>query len=238
MTLDDTQDPAEGAEQRSRWSQVGAPLLTAVAVTALVIGALVGWLAFGPHAPGDDSADAGFARDMSEHHAQAVDMSLLVLERTDDPVIRTLAYDIATSQSNQIGRMQGWLAAWGLPLARSGDRMTWMSGHDHGSMTGPAGMGETPMPGMATQAEVEELTAAQGEQADVLFLQLMTTHHIAGVEMARAAVDQVDDPEALRLATAMVNGQASEIELMSTLLQERGSATREPQSEIDALIGG
>lgn len=215
--------------EHRRWAEVGAPLMAVIAVTALALGTLLGWLVFAERSPSDTGADAGFARDMSEHHAQAVEMSLLALERTEDPEIRTLAYDIATSQGNQLGQMEAWMREWDLPMARSGNRMAWMGGHDHAATTGPpAAEGAAPMPGMATDAEMEQLCAATGQEADVLFLQLMTSHHLGGVDMAQAALTRASDAEVLRLAGAMASAQASEIDLMVQMLAERGAAPRKP----------
>jgi uncharacterized protein (DUF305 family) len=205
------------------------PIVAGTAVVALVLGVLLGWLVFSPRHPGDDSAEAGFARDMYEHHAQAVDMSLTVLQRTDDEAVRGLAYDIATSQANQMGQMEAWIRTWGLSMARPGPRMAWMGHEGHEAPEG------APMPGMATQEELEQLAAAEGEEAEILFLQLMTTHHIAGVEMADAALELADEPEVLRLARAMSNAQGAEIRLMAEMLAERGSQTRE---DVSAFLDG
>ncbi|MBA2694370.1 MAG: DUF305 domain-containing protein [Actinobacteria bacterium] len=196
--------------------------------------------------PADDSVEAGFARDMSEHHAQAVAMSMEVIQDSESKDIDVLAYDIATSQSNQIGRMQGWLEQWGLGSARSGDRMEWMP--DSTDMTmetdGDTAMGGTmssgepgspdyrAMPGMASLAEMDELGATSGEQAEVLFLQMMITHHVAGVEMAQAAVDEADDPQVVQLAQAMVAGQQSEIDLMVSMLADRDAEPREDLADL------
>lgn len=212
-----------------RASRFGAPLVAWTAILALLVGVLLGWLVFSPRHPGDDSAEAGFARDMYEHHAQAVDMSLTVLQRTDDEALRGLAYDIATSQANQMGQMEAWIRSWGLSMARPGPRMAWMGHEMHEAPEG------APMPGMATQEELEQLAAAEGEEAEILFLQLMTTHHIAGVEMADAALELAGDPEVLRLARAMSNAQSSEIRLMAEMLAERGSQTRE---DVSAFLDG
>ena len=46
-------------------------------------------------------------------------MAGFVRDHTTDPTIKTLAYDIETSQFNQVGQMQGWLDAWGLPTTSS-----------------------------------------------------------------------------------------------------------------------
>lgn len=209
-----------------RWS------LPAAAVLAAALGLILGWLIFAPDTPGTESVDAGFARDMSEHHAQAVEMSLIALQDSEETDIDLLAYDIATTQSTQIGTMQGWLTQWGLPSARSEQRMAWMPA---GAMAGmqaeadadPGSPNYRPMPGMATPAEMEQLESAAATDAEVLFLQLMITHHLAGVDMAQAAVEGADDPHVVRLAESMVNGQRSEIDLMTELLTERGAEPRE-----------
>ncbi|WP_238335732.1 DUF305 domain-containing protein [Serinicoccus kebangsaanensis] len=218
---------------RDRWRSFGAPALAAVTVVALCLGALVGWLAFGEPSPPDDGADAGFARDMSEHHAQAVQMSQLVMQRTEDEAVRRLAVDISNNQGFERGMMATWLRDWGLPLARGEERMAWMSmeGMDHAEMMDlPAGV---PMPGMASPTEIQELGDASGEDAEVLFLQLMTTHHISGVDMADAALAQATQPEVLAAAQRMVTAQVGEIRLMQDMLVERDA---EPREDIDAWV--
>lgn len=209
-----------------RWTLAATVVLTAA------LGVLVGWLIFAPDAPATDSVDAGFARDMSEHHAQAVEMSLLALQASDDTDVDVLAYDIATTQSTQIGRMQTWLDHWDLPSARSGPRMSWMAPEamisvEAGSASNPGTPDYRPMPGMATRTEMEQLRAATSTEAEILFLQLMVTHHIAGADMAQAAADSADTAEVTRLAEAMVNGQRGEIDLMTDLLRQRDAEPRE-----------
>ncbi|MBI0382600.1 DUF305 domain-containing protein, partial [Streptomyces albiflaviniger] len=139
--------------------------------------------------PKDTSAEAGFARDMSVHHQQAVEMSFIVRDRTSDDEVRRLAFDIASTQATQAGMLQGWLDMWGLDKTSEDPPMTWMKhmssddmeGMDHGSMKG---MGSTYkphdgslMPGMATNSQLDELRKAKGKAAEVLYLKLMTAHH-------------------------------------------------------------
>lgn len=202
-------------------------------VLALIVGTLLGWLVFGQPRPGDESVAAGFARDMSEHHAQAVEMSLQVLQTTDNDGVRTLATDIASTQANQQGQMEGWIRTWELPMARPGDRMDWMEGMNH-SMHMVDG---APMAGMANAEQMESLRHATGQDADILYLQLMTTHHIAGVEMAQSALDQGVDGEVKRLAQAMVNGQESEIDLMKGMLADLGGTTQEESGTTVGVAG-
>ncbi len=220
------------ARTQSRYAVVAVVAAALVATVAALI-------AISSQGTGDDSVDAGFARDMGEHHAQAVDMSLIVLQASDSQDVGVLAYDIATTQSNQIGRMQGWLVEWGLPQARTEDRMLWMP---EGSMamdgmaeSGVEGMPDArpgspdyrAMPGMATLAEIETLRSADSTEAEILFLQLMITHHLAGVDMAQAAVDHAHDDHVVDLAQAMVDGQRSEVNLMADMLNARGASPRE-----------
>jgi uncharacterized protein (DUF305 family) len=168
-------------------------------------------------APAEGSADAGFARDMVIHHQQAVEMSFIVRERTDDEAVRRLAYDIINTQANQRGMMLGWLEMWGLPKSSAEPPMAWM-----GHAAEPAGDGSL-MPGMATDAELEELEAAGDEAAEVLYLRLMTVHHRAGVDMARAGAAAAGTDVIRRLAKGMVEGQQSEIGLMADMLEARGA---------------
>ncbi|WP_186356265.1 DUF305 domain-containing protein [Streptomonospora sp. PA3] len=193
------------------------PLLIAV---PLVVAALIGGYLLGrPAHPVDGSADAGFLRDMSVHHSQAVDMSLIVLEEADDRVLRTLATDILRTQQEQIGRMQGWLVQWDLPARGAQPRMAWMQGHG-----GHDAGGDSPerMMGMASEAEMDELRAAEDERAETLFLQLMIDHHEGGVEMAEAEARLGGEQMVVDFAAGMAETQRSEIELMERMLRDRG----------------
>ncbi|MFC9061434.1 DUF305 domain-containing protein [Streptomyces sp. NPDC057074] len=171
--------------------------------------------------PSAGSADAGFARDMSVHHQQAVEMSYVVRDRTDDEEVRRLAYDIAQTQANQRGMMIGWLDLWGLPKVSSDPPMSWMG------MSGAPSAGEgSLMPGMATDAEMAKLGTLNGKRAEVYYLQLMTEHHKGGVHMARGCVEKCTVGVEKRLAGGMVESQESEIRLMADLLAERGAKPR------------
>ncbi|WP_405531716.1 DUF305 domain-containing protein [Streptomyces avidinii] len=180
--------------------------------------------------PGLRSPDAGFARDMAVHHQQAVEMSFIVRDRTQDEAVRTLAYDIANTQANQRGMMLGWLDLWGLPKVVADEPpMSWMGasgGHGgHGAHEAGAGSGAL-MPGMATREELDRLGAASGRDAEVLFLQLMTDHHKGGVTMAEGCAQQCETPVEKALAQGMVDAQRSELTLMADMLKQRGAAPR------------
>ena len=106
-------------------------LFAAGLVVVVVVGAAGLLIGRGSACPRDDSAEAGFARDMATHHAQAVDMSFVVRDKSSDHELRTLASDIIVTQSTQRGIFMGWLQQWGLPQSSARPRMAWMPGHAH-----------------------------------------------------------------------------------------------------------
>ncbi|MFI0775724.1 DUF305 domain-containing protein [Streptomyces sp. NPDC021212] len=218
-----------------------AGITAALAVLTLVAVGVV-WLmsdrsegTTGTGTPKDTSAEAGFARDMSTHHQQAVEMSLIVRDRTGNEDVRRLAFDILTAQATERGILQGWLDRWGLDRTSEDPPMTWMKhdssddmeGMDHGSMKGMdpdyKPHDGSLMPGMATNTELDELRKAKGKAAEVLYLKLMTAHHKGGVAMAESAARLVEDAPEKRLAKTMVKAQQSEIQLMADMLKERGA---------------
>jgi uncharacterized protein (DUF305 family) len=202
-------------DQRLRWTIVAAVLVAAIVGGGLGFAAgRVSTLFAGT--PSVTSAAAGFARDMQVHHNQGVELALLVHTRTDDPAIRTLAYDIATTQAQQSGQMYGWLTQWGLPQYSPDAPMAWMDDHP-GHSDGGA---DAVMPGMASEADIAALTAATGTDADRIFLELMITHHLGAIEMADAVLDRSDDPVVTTMARTIASSQSSEIDLMESMLAD------------------
>ncbi|MFD7879979.1 DUF305 domain-containing protein [Streptomyces sp. NPDC059766] len=201
-------------------------LITGAAAAALVAAGAITYAVAEDHGstaatPLAGSADAGFARDMAVHHQQAVEMSYIVRDRTEDPEVRRLAYDIAQTQANQRGMLLGWLDLWGLPKVSADAPMTWMGMGDMAS-----GKDGSLMPGMATNTEMKKLGTLDGKQAEVFYLQLMTDHHKGGIHMAEGCVSACTVGVEKRLAQGMVDAQQSEIALMADMLKARGAQAR------------
>ena len=211
----------------------GTPRLFVVVAAVLGVAAAAGC----SRTPADASAEAGFARDMATHHAQAVEMGFMVRDSSRDGPLRALAADIIVTQSAQRGIFMAWLQAWSLPQASAGPRMAWMTGGAHmrpmdpdHPMTGPmsahgmpAGAGLPLMAGMASDQELEALRHADGHEAEVLFLQLMIRHHEGGILMSRALLEQSHRDEVVSLVRGIESGQAGEIKTMTAMLRERGA---------------
>ncbi|MFP5070722.1 DUF305 domain-containing protein [Pseudonocardia nantongensis] len=223
----DTGTPA--ATAGSPWRNPLVVTLAVLALAAVVVAGLAVRGAFGPYVPQPDSVDVGFAQDMSVHHRQAVEMASWARDHSTDPRVRQLAFDIETTQNQQVGIMQGWLGLWNAPILPDGGHMTWMadamhSGHSTGGMDGmTAEGGMTKMPGMATTEDLARLRATPPPQLDTVFLQLMLRHHEGGVSMLEYGRDHADVAEVRNLASQMLTAQTAESQLMTSLLAERGA---------------
>ena len=161
-------------------------------------------------------ADVAFMRNMIPHHAQAVEMSALVADRTNNEEVVDIAGRIDASQADEIAFMQSWLAERGEALE---------SPHAH------HGMGHAMM-GMATPEQMAALAAATGTEFDRLFLQLMITHHEGAVDMVDDLLEQSGsayDPVLFDFAGDIKNEQEAEIRQMGAMLR---ALSEDPRSSL------
>lgn len=147
-------------------------------------------------APDDspNSADFGYARMMIQHHEQALVMTALAPDRAKSTQVKRLAARIAAAQKPEVDAMRGWLANNG------GDKAGGGHAHDHGAM-----------PGMATQAQLKQLRAAEGGAFDELFLKLMITHHQGAVTMAADVLSEGNNVLVEEMANDVIAQQTAEI---------------------------
>ncbi|WP_308307579.1 DUF305 domain-containing protein [Streptomyces sp. ISL-10] len=151
----------------------------------------------------DDSpnaADFRYARMMIKHHEQALEMTSLAADRAGSPRIERLAGRIAAAQGPEVGAMRAWLKTHG------GDDGGATHEHDH-----------TSMPGMATDAQLDQLRGAAGTAFDELFLRLMITHHQGAVTMAVEVLAEGDNVAVEEMATDVIAQQTSEIDRMRAM---------------------
>lgn len=207
-------------------------LVALVGVALVLVGVLFGvWASpIGPGAdpPAADSLEVGFAQDMSVHHNQAIEMSAMALDRSSDPIVRTLAYDVLTSQQSQVGMMQGWLALWGRPPVASTPPMLWMAADSsmagHSMSADMDGQPAMSMPGMASTQELQALRRMDGEGFDGRYLQLLRRHHQGGIPMATFGAANSTEPAVASLALTIASTQAAEIDQIDMLMAAHGVA--------------
>lgn len=160
-----------------------------------------------------NDADLMFAAGMVPHHAQAVEMSDLVLAKDGvDPAVTELATDIKAAQDPEIEQMRGWLAGWGVDVTGIDD-----GGVLAGDMPGMDHSAEE-MPGMTDEQDMAALAAADGADATRLFLTAMIAHHRGAIQMAQVELQAGVNPSAQALARTIIAAQQAEIATMSALL--------------------
>ena len=159
-----------------------------------------------------NDADVEFAQMMIPHHQQAIAIAEIAVDRAQRAEVTSLAEQIRTAQGPEITQLTGFLTAWGASVPTTGVS----AGMNRSGMTGMNS--STTMPGMMTDAQMNELRTASGAAFDTMFLQMMIEHHRGAVTDAQREVDNGSNPEATQLATKIVADQTAEIGRMQQLL--------------------
>lgn len=188
----DSTDPANGSAASN--SPAGSPTASPTGTPAA-----------GPH----NDADIAFAADMIPHHAQAVEMSNLLLAKDADPAVKALADQIKNAQGPEIEQMRGWLAGWGAPVPDADGALTGTGGMDHSGGS---------MPGMMDEDQMASLADASGPDAVEMFLENMVVHHRGAIEAAKTELSEGENADAKQLAQRIITAQESEIASMTELL--------------------
>ena len=165
-------------------------------------------------------AEVDFMTGMIGHHAQALIMADLAVANEASSSIRILTSRIINAQNDEIATMQKWLKDRGeavpevhidgLNLMIHTPGMDMSGGHDH------------MMPGMLSQAQLEELAASRGPDFDRLFLTYMIQHHKGAVTMVKEMFSKDgagNDEAAFKLASDIEADQSTEIARMELMLE-------------------
>jgi uncharacterized protein (DUF305 family) len=163
-------------------------------------------------------ADIRFMSGMIHHHAQAIKMARWAPTHGASAAVIRLTERIINAQTDEITLMSNWLSARRQPVPQpnpEGMTMT-MGGTQHVML----------MPGMLTDAQMNELDAARGEDFDRLFLTFMIQHHKGAVSMVKelfAAQGAGQDETVFKFASDVQVDQTTEINRMLEMLFALGS---------------
>lgn len=164
-----------------------------------------------------NDADVAFATDMIQHHAQALSMVDLTVDRTLDPEVQQLADGIREAQGPEIETMSDWLQQWDEEIpATMRDHSN--AGHDMEGMGDSMDGLDSDMPGMMSGDDFDELENAPDSEFQTMWLEMMVEHHEGAVEMAQEEQDNGQYKPAVDLAGGVVETQTAEIDKMKTLL--------------------
>ena len=164
-----------------------------------------------------NDADVSFATDMIQHHAQALSMVDLTMDRDLDPKVRTLTDDIRAAQAPEIEAMADWLTEWGEEVPET-VRDHANAGHDMDDMGDAMDHMDSEMPGMMTAEDMQALEDAPDADFQDMWLEMMVEHHEGAVEMAEVEIADGRFKPAVDLAEGIVESQTAEIETMQGLL--------------------
>jgi uncharacterized protein (DUF305 family) len=192
----------------------GAGKVAVFGVVVALVGMLAGYVVSRPDAPGATSVDVGFVQDMIDHHDQAVLMGEAMAIKPDiDPQVRGYAQEVVRDQRWEVGVMDAWLQEWGRQRgAPDRDVMGWMD------MPVPLAQ----MPGLQSEAAMDQLRDASGLEADRLFLEMMTDHHQGGIHRAAYAATHASQKKVRELAQVMVTAQTSEVRAYQAAMARLG----------------
>ena len=188
----------------------------ALGLSMLILGAGIGYyLGDSSATPDKNKVDIGFLQDMRYHHDQAVQMAYYYRTSVADslPRLDIIAEEILLSQQLESGRMVQLLRSFGATEANdTGTAMGWM-GH---------AMPIDEMDGLASQAELDSLAAATGDEASKIFATLMINHHNGGIAMAKYAIENASNNDVINMAKSMVKGQQAEVGELQAILDSLG----------------
>ena len=149
-----------------------------------------------------NDADATFVTTLIPHHEQAVEMSEEILAKDDiDDQVVALAEQIKDAYESDVELMEGWLEDWGID-------------------DDAAEVDDDEADGMMSEDDLEALEAAEGSEAERLYLEGMIEHHEAAIELAEDELGEGINPDVLELAQATIDTQTAELAKMKDLVAE------------------
>lgn len=151
-----------------------------------------------------NTADVSFAKEMIQHHRQAVEMAAMADGRASSSEVKDLAAKIEAAQNPEIKTMSGWLTSWGEQVPEDMSGM----GHDMSSTA----------PGMMSAGDMGKLEKVSGTVFDKMFLTMMVQHHEGAVAMAKTEKADGRYGPAAKLAGDVITAQTAEIQEMNKML--------------------
>lgn len=138
--------------------------------------------------------EVDFLKGMIDHHAMAVAMGEMCLEKDliHTELEQTCA-SIVQVQSAEIVEMQGWLQSW-------------------------YGIEYEPEMKPGSMKQMEKLASLDGAEFEIAFMEMMIKHHSKAVKEGQHCIDRAYHEELIEACEDIVTSQTAEIELMESWL--------------------
>jgi uncharacterized protein (DUF305 family) len=128
-----------------------------------------------------------FMTGMIDHHAMAVMMGQMCLEKAVHPDLIAMCQNIIAAQSQEISQMQSWLQGW---------------------------YGISYSPDVKETGSMKKLMSMSGAMFEIEFMQMMIRHHEAAVKEGQHCLRKAYHPDLLQLCQNIVTTQTQEIQQM------------------------
>ncbi|MGW6446618.1 DUF305 domain-containing protein [Lentzea sp. NPDC055074] len=148
-----------------------------------------------------NDADVMFVQMMVDHLQLGISLSQVGLAKAASAEAKDLAGAIDVTQREELTMLKSWLKLWGKP---EGDGANLHASH-----------GGQPL---LDDKVINETKEKSGPEFDALFLNLMTGHQGAGVEMALAEKKDGMNPETTAYAERVVNTRQGQIQQMLKII--------------------
>lgn len=158
-----------------------------------------------------NDADAEFVSMMIPHHFQALVMSGMAPERSNDQELLTLADRIDAEQDIEISMMQSWQGWRDLEVTDAEEAYQEI-------LQDPEILEQM---GMATPEELDEMSGSTGTAFDVQYLELMIEHHEGAIDMLVDVITNGNDATLEGWATDMLTTQQTQIRQMEAMLEAK-----------------
>jgi uncharacterized protein (DUF305 family) len=158
---------------------------------------------------------------MVPHHAQAVLFAGWAESHQASSAIQIFCARMVVAQRDEIVTMRSWLLERDEPAPPA----------EYIRMRMPAGADHQAMPGMLTEAQLNELDYARGLDFDRLFLKYMIPHHEGALSMVDGLFGSYGGAQndfIFKLASDMYADQTTEIEHMQLMLATYPSGRQDP----------
>lgn len=137
-----------------------------------------------------------FLDTMPMHHKMAIDMANLVDSRAAHAELKALAKKMIEDQQKEIAELKRWREQW------------------HAGKPEAMNMKMPGMPESMKGVTMDKLAAAKGEEFDLMFIDMMSQHHMGAIKMTQAAQPKLQHAEVKDFAKKLVAGQKEELAQM------------------------
>jgi uncharacterized protein (DUF305 family) len=142
--------------------------------------------------------EVDFMTGMIDHHAMALEMGELCLDKAIHPELRAMCQNVVAVQGAEIETLQSWLADW-------------------------YGVSHEPEMKPGEMRQMEKLAALSGAEFEVRFMESLIRHHRKAIVSAEGCVDRAYHADLRQLCQGIIETQSAEIaQLESWLCQWYG----------------